>query len=202
MNKTELVLQKQTKAYQYLEEALVLLLEKKRFDEISVRELVEKAGISRTAFYSQFVCKQDFAQKVIENTNSNATIIATDYQRMNFFSEENFVDYYVRFYNYVASKARLYSAMLGKNGLPQFRERMRSEALKLWKAKHFTDEYMARLTPTARQNCEVMLSYIISAHIGLIEYWLESGMVAAPEDMAHQIYHMTWLILKERNFSP
>lgn len=198
MDLSEKTLQKQTKTYQYLEQALVLLLEKKRFEEISVRELVCKAGISRTAFYAQFGCKQDFAARVIDTVHRNATLIATDYQQMDLFTEENFVGYYTRFYCYVASKARLYRAMLGRNGLPEFRERMRAEALALWRQKYFTPEYCGRLNAEGQKNCQILLTYIISAHIGLAEYWLDTSMEAAPEAIARQLYHMTWKILQKQ----
>lgn len=202
MDKPERSLMKKTKAYQYLEGALLILMEEKKYEEITVRDLVNKAGISRTAFYSQFTCKQDFVAQVIEHTHRGATIIATNDLSMDLFSEENFVAYYTRFYRYVASKHRLYRAMLGQNGLPEFREQMRAEAMSVWKTKHFTDAYLEKLSPPERNSCEVMLSYIISAHIGLIEYWLENGMKETPEYMAGQLYHMTWLVLKERTLHP
>lgn len=197
MDKQERGLMKKTKAYHYLEEALLILMETKKYEEITVRDLVDKAGISRSAFYAQFTCKQDFVAQVIAHTNRGATIISTDYQSMDFFSEDNFVGYYTRFYRYVASKSRLYRAMLGRNGLPEFREQMRAEAMAVWKAKHFTDAYLSKLSPLEKNTCEVMLAYIISAHIGLVEYWLENGMKETPDYMAGQLYHMTWLVLKE-----
>ena len=182
---------KRTKTYQYLEEALLLLLETTKFESITVRDLVEKAGISRTAFYAQFTCKQDFVEQVIQNTNKDATIISTDYMNMDLFSEENFVDYYTRLYQYIHSKHRLYRTMLGENGLPQFREGMRNEATKVWREKHFTE------TVYGEEDREIILAYIVSAHIGLVEFWLENEMRETPEYMARQLYSMTWRVLRD-----
>lgn len=45
-----------------IESALILLLEKKTFGEISISELVKRAGVSRTAFYRNYTSKEDVLQ--------------------------------------------------------------------------------------------------------------------------------------------
>jgi AcrR family transcriptional regulator len=42
-----------------LQQALVALIGEKRFDKISVQEIVERAGLGRTTFYAHFQSKED-----------------------------------------------------------------------------------------------------------------------------------------------
>ncbi len=53
-----------------IQEALVYLLSKKTMDEISVTEIVNKAGVSRTAYYRNYQSKEeilkDFSHNVFE----------------------------------------------------------------------------------------------------------------------------------------
>ena len=47
----------------YLTEALLLLMERKPFAEISVTELCTKAGVTRVSFYRNFASKEDILAK-------------------------------------------------------------------------------------------------------------------------------------------
>ncbi|MDL2281446.1 TetR/AcrR family transcriptional regulator, partial [Selenomonadales bacterium OttesenSCG-928-I06] len=126
---------KKTKTYLYLKQALIILLQKNKYGDITVKDLVEKAGISRTAFYAQFKSKQDLVDQLINDIHSDATNIATENNNMCFFSEKNFVSYYIRLYNYILQNSDIYKVMLNNNGLAAFRTRMTQEALNLWKSK-------------------------------------------------------------------
>lgn len=48
--------------------ALLQLLETKKFTEISIKELVEKAGVSRSAFYRNYKSKEEVAESLIEDS--------------------------------------------------------------------------------------------------------------------------------------
>ena len=48
-----------------MESALILLLENKTFAEISVSELVKRAGVSRTAFYRNYQSKEEVLQSAL-----------------------------------------------------------------------------------------------------------------------------------------
>ncbi|HEP1795375.1 TPA: TetR/AcrR family transcriptional regulator [Streptococcus suis] len=54
-----------------LETALLFLLEKKELKQISVSELVRKAGVSRNAFYRNYKSKEEILEIYYERTSSN-----------------------------------------------------------------------------------------------------------------------------------
>lgn len=41
----------------YISEALILLLEKKEFSEITIKEITKKAGVNRSTYYRNFKSK-------------------------------------------------------------------------------------------------------------------------------------------------
>lgn len=43
----------------YIDEALILLLGKKGFAEITIKEITEKAGVNRSTYYRNFNSKED-----------------------------------------------------------------------------------------------------------------------------------------------
>ncbi|HFI0252331.1 TPA: TetR/AcrR family transcriptional regulator [Streptococcus suis] len=54
-----------------LETALLFLLEKKELKQISISELVKKAGVSRNAFYRNYKSKEEILEDYYERTSSN-----------------------------------------------------------------------------------------------------------------------------------
>lgn len=56
---------------QCLEEALLLLLEKKSLQEISVSELCAKAGVSRMTFYARYKTKENLFEQIIRTLNKD-----------------------------------------------------------------------------------------------------------------------------------
>lgn len=54
-----------------IETALLFLLEKKELKQISVSELVQKAGVSRNAFYRNYKSKEEILEAYYERTSSN-----------------------------------------------------------------------------------------------------------------------------------
>jgi len=55
----------------YLQEALILLLEKKSFDDITITELCNKAGVSRMAFYSNYNSKAELYEQIVRTLNKD-----------------------------------------------------------------------------------------------------------------------------------
>lgn len=43
----------------YIMEALVILLEKKKFSEITIKEITRKAGVNRSTYYRNFHSKEE-----------------------------------------------------------------------------------------------------------------------------------------------
>ena len=52
-----------------MDEALLLLLEQKDFDRITVKELCQKAGVNRTTFYLHYEGMNDLLDETIERIN-------------------------------------------------------------------------------------------------------------------------------------
>ena len=51
-----------------VEEALAFLIDKKAFSEITISELVKKAGIARSTFYRNYESKEDIIRSSIRKT--------------------------------------------------------------------------------------------------------------------------------------
>ena len=66
MNKQE---SRYTGTASLMDEALLLLLEQKDFDRITVKELCQKAGVNRTTFYLHYESMNDLLEETVDRIN-------------------------------------------------------------------------------------------------------------------------------------
>lgn len=180
---------RKTRSRQYLVAALIHLMDQKTIDEITVQNLVEEAQVARSTFYSQFEDKQDFLDTITDEifTQLRKETKPDSYARESGLSSKSNCKYYVKHFQYIAGHAEFFRVMLGRNGLPSFRQKMEESARITYTEilNQFSDEDLS--LPKA-----YLIQYIISAHIGITSKWLEDGMKYSPAYLAELLTHLTF----------
>jgi AcrR family transcriptional regulator len=171
----------------FLQEAMIELIAEKGFDAITVGDIAAHAMINRATFYRHYQDKYDLVAKIFEETANqlveNKLPIRKDTQQS---ETENPPEIWVQIFEHFADHARLYRAMLGKNGSSWFAARIREHTIKLmleqekrWRQykepRHPTDPAMPHELPV------IQLSHVL---IGTIVWWLESEKSYTPRQIA------------------
>lgn len=55
----------------YLSDALILLMKKKKYSSITIQDIVDKAGLSRMAYYRNFTSKDDIIKYYLQSITDN-----------------------------------------------------------------------------------------------------------------------------------
>ncbi len=176
------------RTHHFLQEAIIELVTEKGFDAITVGDIAERAMINRATFYRHYQDKYDLVVRIFEETANHLV------EKMKPFyedsdpgeKEENILEIWVQFFEHVAQHARLYRAMLGKNGSPWFAARMREHIIKLlldkeksWKQLVESGQQVDPAVPKALP--AVQFSHVL---IGTIVWWLESEKSYTPRQLA------------------
>ncbi|NEX77804.1 TetR/AcrR family transcriptional regulator [Bacillus thermocopriae] len=172
--------------------ALVELIEEKGLDALTVKEITTKAKINRGTFYVYYQDKYDLVNKcedeffqeladmIIENfsktmnekkTNPSVTIPVT---------------LVVSIFEHIDRNRKFMKAILGPKGDLSFHTKMKEF---MWKTLFENNKFIQQenlLVPI-----EYLISYISSAHLGVIQQWLNSDKNESPQEMAHILYTMT-----------
>jgi AcrR family transcriptional regulator len=179
--------------------ALTELIEEKGFSNISITDITTRADINRGTFYLHYIDKYDLLEQIekellqelqqnIKNTRliDHITIDAAD----SIESVNKPIPYMKKVFEYVKENSVLIKAILGPNGDPRFQNKIKelihTKIFEKNLIKAFNKENM--LVPE-----EYFISYLLSAHIGVIQRWLESDMEKSPEDMAIILAKMSFL---------
>lgn len=169
--------------------ALSELIEEKGYNNISITDLTARADINRGTFYLHYTDKHDLLDQVenevIKELNEEVKSAGyLDVQSMEFISDPNSADkampFMIKIFEYLKENSKFVKAILGPKGDPRFHIKLKnlieSNLFEENPVKPFKKEAM--LIPK-----EYFISYVLSAHLGVIQQWLNSGMDKSPEEM-------------------
>lgn len=184
------------RTHRFLQEAMIELITEKGFDAITVGDIAERAMINRATFYRHYQDKYDLVVTIFEEA---ANHLMEDMKPLHkdidlAEKEENLLEIWNQLFEHVAEHARLYRAMLGKNGSPWFAARMREHIIKLILERERLWKQQAgprtQLDPAMPQELPVIqISHVL---IGTIVWWLESEKNYTPRQMATWFYRFAF----------
>jgi AcrR family transcriptional regulator len=120
------------RTHKFLQAAMIELITEKGFDAITVGDIAERAMINRATFYRHYQDKYDLVAKIFEETANHLVENMRPFHKDTRQSAtENPPEIWIQLFEHVAEHARLYRAMLGRNGSSWFAARMREHTIKL-----------------------------------------------------------------------
>lgn len=175
--KTEVLDRRVRKTRQQLRHCLAVLLKEKKIQDITVREITEMADLNRGTFYLHYKDVFDLLEQVERDLLMEFNSTLQKYQAEDVQQKPSLI--FTDVFHCVRENADMVQILLGENGdlnfVNQVKELVREKCLKDWvelfrqqKSKMFDAYY----------------SFIVSGSIGLVTYWLESGMQETPEELA------------------
>ena len=183
------------RTHKFLQEAMIELITEQGFEAITVGDIAERAMINRATFYRHYQDKYDLVAKIFEETANQLVENMKPIYKDNRQSEtENSPEIWIQLFEHVAEHARLYRAMLGKNGSSWFAARMREHTIKLMleKARQYEHqvEFRQQIEPVMPQELpSLQLSHVL---IGTIVWWLESEKSYSPRQIATWFYRFAF----------
>lgn len=169
-----------------IRDALTELMEEKGFEGITVRDLTAKADINRGTFYLHYHDKYDLLEQSENEVIREIEAIVQDSKKLIledvllYFGQDEPFPFIIKLFEYFLENSSFIKVILGPNGNPAFQVKMK-ELIK----KTFLNNILTKvksedmLVPT-----EYLIAYVSSAHLGVIQHWLETGMEKSPREIA------------------
>ncbi|MEJ2599481.1 MAG: TetR/AcrR family transcriptional regulator [Anaerolineales bacterium] len=165
-----------------LRNALIELIQEKGYNDVTVKDITERATLNRATFYLHYRDKEDLLAKGFEEiwgelTQRNPLPVTQD----GTLALEGTKTTILSDFKHLNENAEFYRVMLGTQGVPEFVHRMQA---------HVYESTAARLRsvlgdlPVRPVPVEIVLQFIASAYVGIMEWWLENDRSYTPEEMA------------------
>ncbi|MDQ0885856.1 AcrR family transcriptional regulator [Paenibacillus sp. V4I9] len=171
-----------------LKEALLVLIEEKGFDAITIRDLTERAEINRATFYQHYKDKFDLLDQTIDEMLLSFATYASPKSSTEFTDNDGTIPIFSRMFEFISEHAFFFQVMMGKHGVPFFQNRFLNITRK------FMDEKIKNIHPHPEKMSipkEIYIQYMVFSNLGLISYWLESDMQYSAKYMAKQLSELT-----------
>ena len=165
--------------------ALVDLIKEKRFDDITVQNLIDRAGVGRSTFYSHYRDKEDAFEHQWEQFNRHlAEQIKWDKAgKDSFFPVKFFFQHLEESQSFYQGLVRSGKAEVIFNSGVEYLSKNIEAALR----ENFTTQQIAIPAP-------VLSNYLANEFFGLLKWWLDARMPyppAAMDEMFHRLVNPT-----------
>lgn len=179
---------------QSIREALVELIEKKGFDALTVKDITTTAKINRGTFYAHYQDKFDLMAKCEDEIMAEMSRIAKQhFPEVMTALETNSPDsaphtLIISVFEYLNENNAFMSAVLGPKGDLSFQTRLKEF---MWKTLFGNNPEAPLKEKKLLVPGNYLVSYVASAHLGVIQHWLDSGRKESPQEIARILSTIT-----------
>lgn len=174
-----------------IKQAFSELIEEKGFEFTSVKDITTRAMINRGTFYAHYQDKFELMEKcqqeIIDGLGNIANFNIIDTMNKLNSKQETSIHYVVSLFQYLEKNKLFLKALLGPNGDLSFQTKTRN----IMSKKILGDDYSIFNENQFLVPGEYLVSYMSSAHIGIVQRWLLGDTKETAEEMAKIITTLT-----------
>jgi len=153
-----------------LSDAFVQLLREKGYNEITVSDIIARANIGRSTFYSHYRDKDDLFVNELDRVIEALSHQIPEQEEMPFFPS-------LGLFRHVSEQYELYKALLWTPGIDLL-------------IKHMQKSLSSRIEQGLQQSKKewetplpILANFIAGSFLTLLKWWLENKMIYSPEEM-------------------
>ncbi|SFS68683.1 TetR/AcrR family transcriptional regulator [Paenibacillus sp. BC26] len=163
-------------------QALIELMSEKDFDAITINDISNKANIHRGTVYLHYSDKFDLLEKVIKNHLGNMM----KFCMLSKLPEERLdLDRsLLQMFLYFEAHFSFYYTVLTHTGISCFREQL------IQLVKNGIVERLKASGNIEESNNQVAVQFLLSAHVGVVEWWIINKMPLTPLHVAEELRDM------------
>jgi AcrR family transcriptional regulator len=185
-----------TRTKRLIRDALTTLMEEKGFENITVSDLTAKADINRGTFYLHYRDKYDLLEQSENEVIKEINEIIKDAQQLipkndayRYSLQLEHFPFITTLFEYILENSSFMKVILGPKGDPAFQEKMK-EVMKRNLLQNVVEKIKKEnlIVPP-----EHLIAYVCSAHLGVIQHWIENGMKESPREMSSILAQITLL---------
>ena len=174
------------KSREAIKRALIALMSEKRFDNITIKDISDRANVGRGTIYSSYIDTCDLLDKLIEEHINEMREIFESAPDM------DDIDVNVYWFDYIKSNYLFFSTVLASKVAPYFRSKFLA-----FLVEEFKDEVDTNMWENRGLNKEVTLQLIVTSYVGIVEWWVKNEMPYPSYVMAEHL----GILLEDRRIS-
>jgi AcrR family transcriptional regulator len=167
-----------TKSQEAIKKAVIELMSEKNFDDITIQDIANRANVNRGTIYLHYFDKFDLLDKIIDQHIDELRLMCESAAEMDL----DFVDSNVSWFEYFERNYSFFSTLLASSKASYFRIRFQDLLNEEMKNDIDTTKVINR-----DLNEDVILQFIVTSFVGIVEWWITKGMPYPPRFIAVQL---------------
>ena len=167
-----------TKSQEAIKKAVIELMSEKKFDDITLQDIADRANVNRGTIYLHYLDKFDLLDRLIDEHINVLRVQCKEAAEM----ELDFVESNIGWFEYFESNYSFFSTMLASSKASYFRSRFQDLLIEEIKNDIDTTKVINR-----ELNEEVILQFIVTSFVGMVEWWITKEMPLPPRVIAEQL---------------
>jgi len=170
------------KSKQALKDALISLMQKKNFKEITITDIVQLADLNRGTFYKHYQYKEDLLEEMVDDVISNLIVSYREpYKNKETFEVKKLTSSTIKIFEHVDKYRGFYTLIVQSNALSEFQ----SKICHVLKDLVLHDLYDHQ--PVLKIDRDLHASFQAYAIFGMIVEWIHQGFRYSSTYMAEQL---------------
>jgi AcrR family transcriptional regulator len=166
------------KSQEAIKMAVIELMTKKNFEQITVQDISDRANVSRRTIYLHYIDKFDLLDKLTEEHIYELRELCESAANL------NYIDAGLLWFEYFESHYLFFSTMLASKGGSFFRSRFLEFIIhELKNGANITEGRNQGLTDGE----DVIIQFLGAAIVGVVEWWFKNGKPYPPHFMAQRV---------------
>lgn len=174
------------KTRQLILDSFNCLLEEKHFDKITVNEIIEKANIGRSTFYSHFETKDDVLKAVCINLFEHVFSDALYTENNHGLKLENIISKQIIshiLYHLALNRKNIVGIITYDNGVI-FLDFFKQYLTKFFALKNNLDSKQKDIPN------DLLISHVLSSFINIVQWWVKNNLKQSPDEISKYFYQM------------
>lgn len=156
-----------------LTNTLLVLIAKKRINDITVLELCKEANINRTTFYKYYKDIEDLVLKIEESLLTDLEKHIADIKR------NYLISFTGKIIETISERKEIYTRLLSENGDHTFLKRILGLVY-----NQSIEEWTKLLKKASREDLDKIYNFIVDGTIGIVEEWIKNNCKDEPNSVA------------------
>jgi AcrR family transcriptional regulator len=166
------------KTRQAIHEALFSLMQEKKYNKITIQDIIDRANVGRSTFYSHYTTKDELLLSSVEHILEMLNQYVKSYVDNN--AERLDLIPVAGIFEHIKENSRIITGLMKGEGAELFFEKVQS----YWNSN--IEEYLRLKIPAGKEPkvpVEILANHISSTLINLLIWWLNSRMSYTPLQM-------------------
>ena len=178
---------REEKTLNKIHNSFVKLINKMDYNDISIQNILDDSGVSRSTFYAHYKTKDELLLSISNHIFSHVFSKTLEEEETHDYSKDIFYDYrhlIEHIFYHVQDEKELFEGILKSNGTKIFMDEFRKQLFR------FVDSYYNNYPHTNNIPLELEKSIAVEEFIVILKYWINDGFKETPEEIAKYFIQM------------